>query len=306
MDFGSNRNNIKSTLKHLDFPKAVVVETTAYCNLDCVMCPQSLLTRSKGNMSINTFRRIADETSLHKDTKLWLAIMGEPLMRGDDLIEFIKYAKGKGVFNVSLNTNATLMTPDMSMKLIESGVDAILIGIDAFTEQTYNLIRRGGNFSSVLGNVLFLLGQKTRSLKVIVQYIVMEENEKEVKQFKQYWLSKGAIVKIRPKLAWGDRIQANNLNLGEKERTYPCPWLTRTVSIGWDGNFNQCDADWDGKYSPGNIYENSIKEIWDGELSLRRQNHWKGDFGHALCSKCKDWQVARARFYYPREDSIVR
>jgi len=125
-----------------------------------------------------------------------------------------------------------------------------------------------------------------------------------LKQFKQYWLSKGAIVKLRPKLGWGAKIQANNLNLREEDR-YPCPWLTRTVSIRWDGNFNQCDADWDGKYGPGNIYEQSIKDMWDGELSSRRQKHWNGDYSHELCSKCKDWQVARSRFYYPKEIAIV-
>ena len=310
MSFGRSRESIKRTLKPLDFPKSVVIETTAYCNLNCVMCPQSFLTRPRGNMSMETFRKIADEVSLHKKTKLWLAIMGEPLMRGDDLISFIKYAKQKGIGNVSLNTNAMLMTSEMSIKLIESGLDTILIGIDAYKKDTYNKIRIGGDFDKVVFNVLELLEHKVEfepehKLKVIVQYIVMEENEKEVKQFKQYWLSRGAIVKIRPKLGWGAQIQADNLNLREKDRTYPCPWLTRTVSIRWDGNFNQCDADWDGQYSPGNIYGQSIKDIWDGELSLRRQKHWDGDFRHELCSKCKDWQVSRSRFYYPKEINVV-
>lgn len=81
---------------------------------------------------------------------------------------------------------------------------------------------------------------------MIIQFIVMEEIEHEVEAFQRHWLSKNAVVKVRPNLAWGTGVTAANLNLPESERTFPCPWLTRTVSIHWTGKLAQCDADFEG------------------------------------------------------------
>ncbi len=128
----------------------------------------------------------------------------------------------------------------------------------------------------------------------------MDENEKELEDFKKYWLENGVIVKIRPKLGWGTGVNADNLNLPDSERDFPCPWLTRTVSIHWNGKFAQCDADYEGIYSPGNLSTTSIKKIWRGELANRREKHWNLDFSHELCVKCKDWQAGRSQFYYPK------
>jgi len=161
----------------------------------------------------------------------------------------------------------------------------------------------GGNFSQTVKNLeLFLTKRQERnanSPKLIVQFIVMDENEHEADAFRAHWLQRNAIVKIRPKLGWGIGVKAENLNLDNSERTFPCSWLTRTVSIHWNGRFGQCDADFEGQYSPGDIRTQTIKEIWNGELARRREKHWSGDFSHDLCKNCRDWQAGRSAFFYP-------
>jgi radical SAM protein with 4Fe4S-binding SPASM domain len=271
------------------------------------MCPQKAMSRPRGEMSLSVFHKIADEVAKKgKNSKLWVAIMGEPFTTRRQIINMIEYAKDVGVKSVNLNTNGVLMTSTRCREVIESGLDTILIGIDAYTEETYNKIRIGGNFEAVIVNTEMLLKLKTyvgaKKPKVIVQFIVMKENEHEVEAFKKFWLQRGAIVKIRPRLGWGTGVSADNLDLTEAERTYPCPWLTRTVSITWNGKFNQCDGDYDGKYSPGDINKESIEDVWKGEMAKRQAKHWQGDFSADLCSKCKDWQVAKAKFYYPRRN----
>jgi len=259
--------------------------------------------RERGEMSMSIFRKIADEVA-HKDTKMWAAIMGEPLTTGYKIVNMVGYAKDAGVRSVNLNTNGVLLDRDVSYELIMRRLDTILIGIDAATVKTYDKIRVGGDFDRVVKNVKNLLAMKEAfkedKPKVIVQYIVMEENEQEVEDFKKFWLREGAIVKLRPRLGWGTGVSADNLTLPSEARTYPCPWLTRTVSITWNGKFNQCDGDYEGLYSPGDINRESIAEVWTGEMRKRQEKHWQGDFSHPLCSKCKDWQVAKAKFYYPQ------
>jgi len=89
--------------------------------------------------------------------------------------------------------------------------------------------------------------------------------------------------------------------LSESERDFPCPWITRTISIHWNGSIVQCDADWDDKDVLGNVNTITIKDIWDGELAKNRERHWNKDYNFGNCDKCKDWQAGKSYFYYPEE-----
>ena len=142
-----------SMLVELDFPRQVIVEPVNWCNLDCIMCPSSDLTRKRGMMEFDLFAKICDEIAAENpDTKLWPAIMGEPLLAGKRLIEMLAYAAKKQV-GIYLNTNAMLLTNSSINKIQEYGVKEVIVGIDAFTAQTYDKIRREGDFERVVGNI---------------------------------------------------------------------------------------------------------------------------------------------------------
>ncbi|GGA95684.1 radical SAM/SPASM domain-containing protein [Agarivorans gilvus] len=299
-----NLEDVKKTLKEHDFPVDVIVEVTNYCNLRCIMCPYPSLKRPKGNMEFSVFKKIVDEISeISPKTRIWLAIMGEPLLLGNKLIKMIKYAKSKNI-QVNLNTNAIYLDEKLGKDTLDAGVDNIIVSIDGTSEDSYNKIRVRGDFNKVVENVSTVLEYKKQSsivkTKIVCQFIVMEENEHEVEEFKRFWLSKGAIVKVRPKLGWGDAVKADNLEQVRTEITrFPCAWLTRTVSIHWDGTFSQCDADYEGKYSPGSLMNSSIKETWDNKIATRRQKHWNNDFDFEPCKNCNDWLAGRSYFYHP-------
>jgi len=296
---------VKKTLQEYQFPVDVIVEITNYCNLRCIMCPYPFLKRKKGEMTFETFKRIIDEVANESpDTRIWLAIMGEPLLIGEKIIEMISYAKNAGIKEINLNTNAVYLSEEMAKNLIESGIDKIIISLDGNSEESYNKIRKGGDFALVVNNTQKILElikiKKADKPEVIVQFIVMEENEKEVDSFKEFWLDKGAVVKIRPKLGWGNACESSILDkLAKKTERFPCAWLTRTVSIHWDGTFSQCDADHEGTYSPGHLSEISIKQLWNNEIAKRRKRHWDNDYDFEPCKNCKDWLAGRSYFYYP-------
>lgn len=295
---------IKQTVQRHRFPVDVIVEVIARCNLRCVMCPQPGLRRPRGEMSFATFTRIADEIARESpESRMWLALMGEPLLLGERLLRMIAYAKRAGVRRVNLNTNAELLTPELAAGLVDAGLDEVLVGLDAATAETYRRIRVGGDFDRVVANVEGLLAERrrrgSRTPRVVAQFIVMPENEHEVEAFTETWLAKGAVVKLRPRLGWGVGVEAANLDLPDSERTFPCPWLTRTVSIHWNGRFAQCDADYEGEHSPGDIATSTIRQVWEGELAPRRERHWRLDFSQEPCRRCRDWQAGRSRFIHP-------
>lgn len=299
---------VKQTLEKYPYPVDIIVEVTRFCNLACIMCPYPVLERPQGEMSFATFKKIVDETARENPSvRIWLAIMGEPLLVGEKLADYIRYAKEQGIGEVCLNTNAVFLTAKMTEKLIASGLDKILVSIDGFSKESYDQIRVGGDYELVRKNVETALALKkvsgSKTPEIIAQFIVMDENQHEVEAFKAYWLSKGATVKIRPKLGWGDAIPSSVLDsVAEETERFPCAWLTRTVSIHWDGSFSQCDADHEGLYSPGHLDRDTIKAVWDGVLAERRQRHWNGDYLFKPCDTCKDWLAGRSYFFYPEGD----
>ena len=291
------------TFEQMPFPEDVIVETFAYCNLRCIMCPYPFLKRPKGEMEFSVFRKIVDEVAKENPNgRFWLAILGEPLL-GENLFKMLHYARDAGLTNIHLNTNAMCLTQEKTHALLESGIDKLLVSLDAFTKETYDQIRIGGDFDAVVRNLEYFLVEKARlnleKPDVIAQYIIMDQNAHEVEQFKNFWLPRGAIVKIRLKMGWGKAVEAEDLNAAVVERSFPCPWLLRSVSIHWDGKFAQCDADYEAEHSPGDIRIQTIKEIWDGELAMRRARNWALDFSQPPCDTCKDWSVGRSEWYYP-------
>lgn len=295
----ANLENAVRGLKELNFPELVIVELCGFCNLRCIMCPSPHLKRERGVMSWEIYKKIIDEIAEKRpETQLWPAIMGEPLLMGDKIIEYIAYAKKKGIKEVILNTNGTLLTPEMYRKLADVHLDKIIVGVDAFTEKTYNAIRIGGDYRTIHNNLIEIM--KLQGPEIIMQFIEMEENTGEREQFREYWLSKGAILKIRKRLGWGTCVEPHGLNIDplSKERV-PCPWIMRAFNIHWTGNVAQCDADYEGTYSIGDIRIQTIEEIWNTEFKKRRTKHWGRDFDFMPCKKCKDWQAGLSEWYYP-------
>jgi len=56
-------------------PVDVAIETVAFCNLRCIMCPQKNLARERGAMSFELFKKIINEVAAESPTsRIWLAL----------------------------------------------------------------------------------------------------------------------------------------------------------------------------------------------------------------------------------------
>ncbi|OGH96827.1 MAG: hypothetical protein A2039_06395 [Candidatus Melainabacteria bacterium GWA2_34_9] len=288
-----------------NFPKVVLLDTVNYCNLRCSMCFHGKMKREKGYMPWDLFTKIIDEIAeKDKNTRVWMVFFGEPFMMGrknPSIFDFIKYAKSKGMTDVVLNSNATIMDEEMAQKTIESGLDAIYIGIDSFSTETYSKTRVGGDYDRTVKNIEYLLKLKselnTDSPKVFVQFVEMDINRAEKEDFIKFWQEKGAIVKIRPMVSWAGKVNAPNLIL-DNENRWPCHWAMQTMSIVNTGDVVTCAVDLDASFVAGNIKENTLEEVWNSKLKTLRQMHIDHEFSKLPdnCKNCKDWQAASSEY----------
>jgi radical SAM protein with 4Fe4S-binding SPASM domain len=257
-------------------------------------------------MPWDLFTKCVDEiAATDKNVRVWMVFFGEPLVRRrykPTIFDMIRYAKGRGLTDVVLNSNANLLDERTSRDLIDSGLDALYIGIDAYSPETYDVVRVGGDYETVVNNVLTLLRLKgetgASNPDVFTQFVEMEENAHEKDAFIAYWTAAGAKVKIRPKVSWAGKVSAPNLRLGDDER-WPCYWAMKSMSITDRGKVVTCAVDLDARFVAGDVNVQSMRDVWTGPLRQLRSAHERRAFETLPphCRDCRDWQAASADFY---------
>lgn len=290
----------------VNFPKVVLLDTISYCNLRCSMCVHQNMRRPRGIMLWTLFKKIIDEIACRdKKARVWLVFFGEALLlkrSKPGIFDQIAYAKKKGLQDVVLNSNANLLDEQAGRALITAGLDALYVGLDAFSPQTYAKIRIGGDYRQTVANILNFLRLKkelrAKKPEVFVQFVEMDDNQKEKTKFVAFWKKQGVNIKIRPKVSWAGKIPAPNQMLDNTQR-WPCYWAMRTMSITDLGKVAMCAVDLDARYVAGDVNKNTLTEIWNTRLLKLRRYQLQGQY-HKLpkiCRECKDWQSARADYY---------
>ncbi len=268
------------------FPIEVGIEMTNRCNLKCKMCARETMTRPMGDMSLDLLRKIVDEIRPYAEM-VYLHGDGEPLLHRQ-IFEAIAYAKKSGL-KVGLSSNATLLDDRASKMLIDLKLDYLILAVDGATKDTYEKIRINGRFEKVVENVQGFLRLKREAhsgIYVLMQFIEMEENKKEVQAFVDYW------KQFRPEVI---RIKSLVDLFGKKGPTkfkLPCFYLWRQVMIDWDGTVFPCCVDTNSVNNLGNVSSASLASIWNGDLLREmRRKHVLGKQGQiGICSNCDMYQ----------------
>ncbi|MDY6972099.1 MAG: radical SAM/SPASM domain-containing protein [Thermodesulfobacteriota bacterium] len=305
MGYKSDSHRADRTQEADDFPEVILIDNCNACNLRCSMCDHKNMRQYRKTqlMDMGLYRKLIDEIAQEKpDARVWEIFFGDPFMCRD-MAGRIGYAKRKGLTDVVLNSNGVMMSKERAVPVIEAGLDAMYVGIDASTEGTYDRIRVGGDFSRAVNNVLqyrdLLSAYGSGTQKLFVQFVISDVNEDEVESFKAFWTKEGVNVKIRPKVSWAGLVEASNLLENEQVGRKPCYWLMRTINICADGQVALCSVDVHCQVKCGNANEHKIKELWQGQLKGYRAMHKEGRFGELpqMCRQCRDWQSGYAEFF---------
>lgn len=278
-------------------PVHLKLELTNYCNLSCPMCPHESMRRPIGYMEPSLFRRIIDEAVPELEFA-YVHHLGESLFHGR-IGELIAYGERHGV-HMGLSTNATFLDDRKSRALLDAGLTFLVISLDAASEQSYGQMRRGGNFQATVANIDRLLRLRhieRHPLRIVVQMIVSAHNEHEVTTFAtrwpdlvvlkeaRDWAGQVPLSSLRPRLVRpSSALEADQLSaLAE-----PCrlPWSELTVL--WDGNVVPCANVFEHVNLLGNLQNQSLSEVWNGEPIQRlRRAHLRNALSEVpVCRTC--------------------
>lgn len=160
--------------------KLFQIEPALECNLECVMCPWRELRPEEAIMSTNTFDRIACYLELTIGVDFTGG--GEPTTH-PRLPQMVRRAKEAGC-EVGFSSNGTLLDRSLAEILVALGQDWISFSVDGATSETYERIRQGAQFDTVVQNIQALheikAARASRAPKMMMVFVMMKENFHEL------------------------------------------------------------------------------------------------------------------------------
>jgi radical SAM protein with 4Fe4S-binding SPASM domain len=244
--------------------------------------------RPHGDMSLELFKKIIDSSYPYIYFS-WLHLFGEPLLNSH-VVDMISYASQKKV-TCGISTNATALNEELARNLCKSGLDTIIISIDATTDKTYDKIRPGGNFDQVVENTeRFLKLPDRENIKhTIIQMIRMKKNQHEVDGFINKWKGSARNVHIKEEDTWAGYFKKKSQSNSIKR--FPCRKLWERLTVDWQGNVSICCRDFRMQVNLGNIDTYPLKRLWNGDkMAALRKSHINNKLDDVpLCQHCKEW-----------------
>ena len=305
--FLNYRKNYTSVIKDFghklffDYPLTVNLELVNRCNLQCVMCHQGYRNDAK-QFSLNeeVLDKIFADFKKNQLSALMLTI-SEPLLF-KKIGNVLDRAKKAEIMDVFLFTNGALLDENKSKMILESSVTRLFISLDAATQGTYDNVRvpvskrllkenRLNYVENNIKNFIKMRNTLNRRIPLVrVSFVAIKENLHEVEKFKKKWENIVDSVEVQmerpPELFL--KIDEGDFGKFEKKniKKYECikPW--EDMAIYADGAVTPCCAFIARKAPIGNIKDNSIKEIWNGEKMKLIRNGLVNNDPIKVCQLC--------------------
>lgn len=291
----NNKNNEKKILSYLmfrfkfkcfpilkkttDFPIHICIEPTSICNLRCVMCFQvdhsftgddikkNSNKKYMGTMPFETFKKVVDEADEFGAQAISIGSRGEAFIN-KEMIKMLNYiSTKKNFFDVKINTNATALTEKAIRAILDSNVNVIVFSVDDYRKEIYEKIRVGSDFDKILKNIQNFkqilnsdYKEKIIETRVSGVYFRPDQNEKDFAEFWKKYVDTVSYNKM------SKRWDTYHNDIEKNENMSPCTFMWERLFVWWDGKVNICDEDYKSELSPGNIHNNSLKEIWNNKI----------------------------------------
>jgi MoaA/NifB/PqqE/SkfB family radical SAM enzyme len=245
-------------------PYLLIVDPCNYCNLRCPLCPTGIgtLGRRQAMLSLDHFKEYFEphadhlfEVSMHN----W----GESLLN-KQVFDMIAHAQSRNV-GTNLSTNFSDTSSSDLDRLLDSGLEYLIVSLDGTSAASYAKYRVRGKFDRVVENMHELIRRRTarrmKTPRIEWQFIVMQHNESEVGEaeamarrigvdllrFIPVGMPYDTVDREAVKREWYPLTLQGRAYSAEVEQQYgqankpsPCFYLYRTMVIHPDGGVAPC------------------------------------------------------------------
>lgn len=326
--YTNDRTRLETVIP-LETPYLVFLDPSSSCNFKCKFCPCGGANKEYWNeekkvgiLSYETARKAIDDLSDFPDKIKTLRLYkeGEPLLN-KRLPDIINYARKKDVAaKIDFTTNGSLLTHDLGLAIADAGVDRINISVEALDDEGYFSVSGVRiDIKKYVDNIRFFynhkngchvfvkisdLGLGNRSEDDFYNMFADICDEMAVERVSNVW--PGFIVKEDLKKT--DDYDIYGGEMSSREEVQVCPYLFYSICVNSDGSVSSCLMDWNHIQIIGNVNDNSLFDIWNGnELKKMRLDHLKLNRKiYPACEKCGQMKFAVLDNIDPYRETILK
>ncbi|MFV0529387.1 MAG: radical SAM/SPASM domain-containing protein [Lachnospiraceae bacterium] len=288
-------------------PHVIYIDPCDMCNFQCKFCPtgdhalmKSTAGRWHGIMDYTMYTNIIDSLSDYEEKVKVIRLYkdGEPLLN-PKLPEMIRYAKESGhCEKVDTTTNGSLLTPELSLRLIEAGIDRINISVEGMNAEQYkDFSRYKLDFQKFVDNIKFLYTNKQQcEINIKISGAVLDEEQKQ--QFYDTFGDYADGVCIEYPIDYWPTFAQEEIPIDdsiglmgyEASEVKVCPYIFYEQVINSDGTYSMCRFDWKRKLILGRELGAHVTpaKIWNSIRLWQFQCKFLGGerIAWPFCSKC--------------------
>jgi len=312
------------------YPIQVGLSITDKCNLSCKMCERKIYLErgilDTNDISLTSIKKIVEKIKNRVEFVNISAGYGEPLLH-KDIVQIIRELK-KNNLKVILFTNATLLTKELSKKILTAGLDLILFSFEGYNKKEYENLRMGAKYQKVFKNIQYFINfkkvskiptktmltatitkggyfQKINSLIELTKILSVDKLEVRDTFFCKLNNKQQSqrIINIKDK----EEVLRNFKTLQEKALNYdleiilpkikikkggifcPDPW--RSLYFRKDGYVRLCCVDYEKIWNK-NIFYNTLEEIWNCKEMVNWRKRFIRNKPPRMCKGCPIGEIS--------------
>lgn len=242
-------------------PYVIHIDPCDTCNFSCKFCPsgnRELMKKTKGRghgpMDFALYQNIIDSLQDFRDPIRVIRLYkeGEPLLN-PRFADMVRYAKSSSkVQRVDTTTNASMLTPERSLEIIDAGLDRINISVEGINESQYlEFSNHKFSFERFVDQIAFFYDHKKQcemNIKINGDILTAEEEELFYKTFGNITdgISVEHAIDYWPKYKemQVDIDESQSLLGGQAHEVLVCPYVFYEMCINSDGTYSMCRFDW--------------------------------------------------------------
>lgn len=285
--------------------REITYELTTICGANCVMCARNQFSKPGQNMTMDEAMTYTDKALNSGYNAIILGGMGDPLAY-PHICEFLSIVKDEyPQVSIRLTTTGQLLD-EKKLACICEHVDILKISNYGFTKPVYEAVHRGSLvFEKVQENLMRLVEWKGRRPYVIMSYLDMDINHREVLPWVEYWTQQGMDeVNVWKAHNWGGHT-AKRENISEQE-TYCARVKNRHFKVWADGTVSVCTFDCDRTLVIGDLKTEDFDVIESRYQAIKSIHDQGGVARNCIsCSVCDQIYDRTPAMLYLNENGIV-
>lgn len=316
-----HQRQILADIVPLPAPFTLFISPTQRCNFRCFYCTHSKTVEEKRacgfqavDMDPGLVETLARQAAAFggKIKRVVFTGLGEPLVN-PALPDMIQTFAEKGVAGgYEVITNACLLTPQMTDRLLESGLTYLRVSIQGINSTQYQKTAGVAVDCDRLVNQLRYFYERKGNCRLYIKTMDASlEREEDKEQFFEIFspicdkVYIEHLVKAQPSMMeqYGEHVNSEFTFFREpSEYRAVCPYLFYVLQVDSQGRVFPCPPLGFGEeFSLGNAAQTSLYDIWHGRKlrALQMQHLNRERHSHPVCGSCENYLC-----FTPKEDNL--